>query len=332
MLMYLLKLNKIYYLLLAYLLLSFIQPCPGISRQQWSRETILNHLELQNIIPYSMSENTINHLHQFINENSNTFDRIAQLETDPEFLPYIEEYNALKIQQLGQPIHPDIKIAFSRSTLRYLDYPYFDMTAFCEKFTRTVFIDHGSWNYHPEVFRELLIFHELGHCDLNRVHTNDFSIMNNSYTFNKLFIPYLLLAPGYAMDRDQDVKIIMDNYKNRFNSNLHRTLEASKENLFLETNNPTHLIPFLISLRSSLPYLEMSVFTFEQRLAINNWIIDTVLRKLELPDQKIQQEAELSNTEYLDNIIYGLQQGRNSQNTQRIDEVIAIIREVQENK
>ena len=160
------------------------------------------------------------------------------------------------------------------------------MTALCNTFTRSIFIDRGSWNHSSEIFREFHIFHELGHCDLNRNHTKDFSIMNNSYTFNRLLIPSLLLSPSFPMDGNQEAAIVMDNYQNRFNSNLYRALEALKEDLFLETNNPIHILSLLIPLHRNLPYFEMSMFTFEQRLTINNWIINRVLKKLELSDQE----------------------------------------------
>ncbi len=332
MLTHLSKSNRVYYLLLACFLLSFIQSNLGISGQQWNQETTLQYLNSHGIKPDNTNKYTINNLYQFIGESLDVFDRIAQLETDPEFLPYIEKYNTLKIQQTGQPINPHVKIVFSRSTLRNLDYQYFNTTAFCSKFTRIIFIDRSSWNYYSEIFREFLIFHELGHCDLNKDHTEDFTIMNNSYLFNRLFIPYLLLSPDHQMDSDEKAAIIMDNYQTRFNSNLYRTFETLKAELFSETNDPIYIVSLLVSLTLSLPYLEMGVFTFEQRLTTNNWIINQVLKKLELSEQEIQEQTELANIEYSDNIIYTLQQGRNSQNTQRIDEVIEIIREAQENK
>ena len=84
---------------------------------------------------------------------------------------------------MGQSINPNIKVVFSRTALRIFDYTYYDMMATCETLTDTIFMDRGSWDHYSEILRELLLFHELGHCDLNRSHTRDFSIMNDSSSY-----------------------------------------------------------------------------------------------------------------------------------------------------
>ena len=324
--MYLSQLNKFYCLLLAYLLLNFIQPNLGQSNQELSA-AILQYLESHRIPPndrgiplQDLSDPHISYI----------FDEIAQMDTDPEFSSYIEKYNALKIQKTGQPINPNVKVVFSRSPFSMADYNYFDTTAYCDPLSHTIFIDRGFWNHRPEIFREMLIFHELGHCDLNQGHTKDFSIMNNSYTFNALFIPELLPNPNHSTDSDEEIAIIMNNYQNRFNSNLQRAFEVLKEELFPETNNESAFI--FSSLGLGFDFLEIGALTFEQRLTRNNWMQDNILSSLEASDQEIRTSIRQFRTEALDNMIYALQQGRNSQNTQRIDEVIAIIREVQENR
>ena len=75
------------YLLICFLL-SLIQPSIAISNYDWIR-AIFQYLVLNSIDPRHINEDIINNFRQFIDENSDIFDRIPQLETDPEFLPYM---------------------------------------------------------------------------------------------------------------------------------------------------------------------------------------------------------------------------------------------------
>ena len=323
---------KYNYLFICFLL-SLIQPSIGISNYDWNR-AIFQYLALYSIDPNYINDDIINDIRQFIDDNSDVFNRITQLETDSEFLPYIEKYNTLKIQHIGQPINPNIKVVFSRNSLRIFDYTYYEMIAVCETLTDTIFMDRGSWNHYPEIFREFLLFHELGHYDLNRPHTRDFSIMNDSYTLLQLFIPYLLFPPGYLMERRRQREFIMGVYQNQFDSNLHEAFEVLKKELFSIYDQPINadIRSLFTSLKLPLPYIERSVLTFEQILTKHSWIIDETLKDLELSDQEFREGIQIRHTDNLDNMVYTLQQGRNSQNTQRIDEMIGIIREVQKNK
>ena len=126
----------------------------------------------------------------------------------------------------------------------------------------------------------------------------------------------------------------MEVYQNQFDSNLHEAFETLKKELFSRYNEPNNanIHSLFKSLKLSLPYLEKSVLTFEHRLTKHNEMTSAVLKNLELSDQEFREGVQMRSIEYLDGMIYALQQGRNSQNTQRIDELIAIIREVQENK
>ena len=89
---------------------------------------------------------------------------------DNDFLPYIHEYESLK----GSPIRNNIRFAFEPQ--RYL-------LGLCTVRLQTIgirwiLIDPSFWNSSSYSTRRALIFHELGHCDLNREHEN------NSFTMS----------------------------------------------------------------------------------------------------------------------------------------------------
>ena len=83
---------------------------------------------------------------------------------DSEFLPYIHKYESLK----GSSIRDNIRFAFEHH--RYL-------AGRCIVTLQTIgirwiLIDLSFWHNSSPSERESVIFHELGHCDLNREHEN----------------------------------------------------------------------------------------------------------------------------------------------------------------
>ena len=112
--------------------------------------------------------------------------------THPEFLPYIEEYLSIKKAFTGQEGFDDpVKILFYRSESEV----WRQVSRLATKFTfqgaasavlesKRVFVNYDAWVTFPETTRELTIFHELGHIDLERGHTprETASIMNPFYT------------------------------------------------------------------------------------------------------------------------------------------------------
>ena len=106
---------------------------------------------------------------------------------NPVFQPYLELY----LQAKGRPLNYDIPIQFGKM-------PDDDTAAICTYWHnpeyRQITIDEEYWNnYTNEKEKIGLIFHELGHCDLNRDHDNRLinhiprSLMyyqNFSYNFN----------------------------------------------------------------------------------------------------------------------------------------------------
>ena len=135
-----------------------------------------------------------------IRENSNVFHYLAETNTDPEFLPYLEKYFDLKEELKGPSTNTDVTVIFSHNPLKSTDHdksiPYSGM---CDHLTNFVFIDQGFWNHHSdnEKIKEALILHEVGHCNLNRSHDwndNDFSFMDHD-TLGLLLLPN---PPSYS--------------------------------------------------------------------------------------------------------------------------------------
>ena len=110
-------------------------------------------------------------------EESYLFGKVASLTTDPEFLPFLERYEALKRRRVGEGLRPDVRVVFGRAEPGSAGY--------CFHLTRTVFIDVDWWRYMRgrDRFKEGLVFHELGHCDLGRGHDSFFSGMSGEDSY-----------------------------------------------------------------------------------------------------------------------------------------------------
>ena len=132
-------------------------------------EAIYRYLSIyDNIDP-----NVVNELALIVKRNASIFNYLTKAETDTEFLPYIEKYSDLKMQFKNQPIDTDTKVLFSIHPLKTSDHNNtINFSGYCDFFTRAIFIDRGFWQSHKdnERVRESLLFHELGHCDLDREH------------------------------------------------------------------------------------------------------------------------------------------------------------------
>lgn len=89
---------------------------------------------------------------------------------EPEFLAYLAEFEAeaqLRSKDLGETMET--------LSVRFVDIDS-DAAGQCITYTngeRVIEINRTSWNSLADSGRELLLFHELGHCVLNRGHLND---------------------------------------------------------------------------------------------------------------------------------------------------------------
>lgn len=91
---------------------------------------------------------------------------------DPELKPYVVAFELEGKKYLGPTFHvPDMDIGFSRT--RHL--PTHDggtIIGMCDPYIpkRTVVFDRDMWPLHSAIEKEELVFHELGHCVLDRDH------------------------------------------------------------------------------------------------------------------------------------------------------------------
>ena len=126
-----------------------------------------------------------------LRQHLDIFDHLSEITTHPEFLPYLEKYKALKMKYTSKPLSPGLKITLAGN--QYIS-PHFIGTgsgvARCDFSEGLVIINATSWNNcikHDDIINEFLVFHEIAHCDLKRLHGDggsNFFIFYES-TFNK---------------------------------------------------------------------------------------------------------------------------------------------------
>ena len=189
--------------------LSFSMSAQGLE------QAVLRFLSIYN--DYRIDENierdVVDDFLKFIRQNPDVFNYIATAQTDPEFLPYLEKYSNLKLKIMGRPIDPNVKVFFSRHTLKNnTDHDRIGTGAgISDDFTRVVFLDRGYWDHHKnnDKVREHVLFHELGHVDLYREHVffyddkHFYSFMGANPSLLILPIPVDLNRTWY---RDEPIK------------------------------------------------------------------------------------------------------------------------------
>lgn len=92
----------------------------------------------------------------------------AVYDVDPVFEPYVREF----IAEGGKRGH---NIDFNDTGLKveFSDFPLNGAAGLCTLRRHHVVIDKANWFRFSERFRAYLLFHELGHCELDRLHKND---------------------------------------------------------------------------------------------------------------------------------------------------------------
>ena len=135
-----------------------------------------------------------------LNRSRNVFEAALALETDPEFEPYITSYIEAKAEYGYRSLWEneeengedasllyDVRIAFSQRSMREHfahregEPLKWSLGIDCDMITRNIYVDREYWESleGKDKFKEILIHHELGHCDLNREHVSHFSLMND---------------------------------------------------------------------------------------------------------------------------------------------------------
>ena len=166
------------------------------------------------------------------------FRHVAGLATHPELLPFLERYDELKREALGEGVHPDVRVVFSRNALGNHLHDGENEMAWCEPLTRTVFMDRGFWESVAEhaLFREAIVFHELGHCDLDRSHDSNFASMTADdarFSLMDAGVKGRLFWPGfdkrYALTTE---RLFNDVWEGRFGGDPASAYGAMVEELF----------------------------------------------------------------------------------------------------
>ncbi len=188
-------------------LLVLTMSCGGTNPKQPVRLKMSNQQLNEAIYRYlstydEIKQGVVNEFSRIVHENADIFNYLTEAKTDPEFLPYLEKYSSLKMQYKNQPINTNVKVLFSTHPLKTSDHlKYVKHSGYCNFFTQSIFIDRGFWKAHRdnERARESILFHELGHCDLDRKHfllrgdfssyiqTENFSFMNGDIIYSLLF-------------------------------------------------------------------------------------------------------------------------------------------------
>ena len=198
---------------------------------QMARDNLLIMYEDNDI-----DEDIISQFVQEIKQNSDVFNSMAELETDSEILPYLERYDILKLQFTGRSINPSIKIVFAHHPLSNGDYDKsIDSFGVCDYFTRSIFLDRGLWDHYRENerLREAIVFHELGHCDLDR-----FDESAGPISFMTVFDIQCLFS-GIVTESCDKFK----NDRELSDSNFDQTLEAMNRELFSKENVKQYRCP-----------------------------------------------------------------------------------------
>lgn len=102
------------------------------------------------------------------------FETLEPTFVDPELAPYLEQYSSYKEQATGSSSYREVTLKFKVLGS--------DIIGLCTRFStgkRIVEIDPFFWDAAGEDRRDILILHEMGHCDLNREHVSN-SIMQPS--------------------------------------------------------------------------------------------------------------------------------------------------------
>jgi hypothetical protein len=124
-----------------------------------------------------------------------------------EFLPYVDNYVAYK----GSAISYDIPIQFSN-----LEHPKIGVCTIWTTGERQIQIDREAWTSLSDSERIGLIFHELGHCDLNRGHINTRHYYSGNHISgdvpDSFMYPYNFFSSHYIELFNYYVKELFDPY------------------------------------------------------------------------------------------------------------------------
>lgn len=159
-------------------------------------------------------------------------------EVDPVFEPYVQEF----IQE-GAKRGQDIDFSDTGLKVEFSDQALEDAAGFCYLNRHHIVIDKSRWFSFSESFRSYLLFHELGHCELDQLHRNDKfenniwkSIMRGSPFSGlerRIPVPYYGFRKEYYIDELFDPSIPEPDWSKatfRYDQPLNKTTLIQQEN------------------------------------------------------------------------------------------------------
>lgn len=102
---------------------------------------------------------------------------------DNEVLPYYSKYIEYKILYRGTAKTKNVHIQIVD-----IDLPDAYATCTSSGEYRYISIDRAIWNKFTEISKEIIILHEMGHCDLDKPHTYGLSIMHPQLIFDNTYL------------------------------------------------------------------------------------------------------------------------------------------------
>ena len=202
---------------------------------------------------YGLYKSAVDDFTELVNRHPDLFNHLAEIETDLELLPYLEKYLDIKTRITGHTINRNPKVAFSRHPFISPD-DYFDNINIirngivCDYFSRTVFVDRGLWDHHQhnERIKEAVVFHGLGHCELNRDHTweegSGFSFMNPDIYSLIAFNPTTIADFGYNEDTlTEEQRLSYEAIIEETRFTLNSLFELMYHELFVIPNGPSFI-------------------------------------------------------------------------------------------
>lgn len=117
---------------------------------------------------------------------------------DNELQPYVESFIKEAASQGKEVVNYDTDVVFSDTLVNTSP----NAVAECGKAEgfKVIHVKKSNWDASDAIVREVVMFHELGHCLLDRVHVN--SNIPNTNMPGSVMYPYVLKSTLYASHRD----------------------------------------------------------------------------------------------------------------------------------
>lgn len=120
--------------------------------------------------------------------------------SNPEFDSYKAKFEQEGKQRLSEP-----NFAIGDIPINFGDTEGENYQGICIKYsdgTREIIIKKSWWDQQNQYYRESLIFHELGHCRLDRDHDNHETVINNNSYKTSMMNQYIVAPNLYRSNKD----------------------------------------------------------------------------------------------------------------------------------